>query len=318
MCYLLYSLLTVCLINSCNAQNKESGKSNVKQNAEICSQETLQKGDTTSDSYYFGEEPPGLTPKIFAPDIISSKGNYEFKIAFTPDGKEIYFTRGLGSGKTERHIMYTKLTENGWTKPEIVTFSGTYMDEYPSISPDGKKLFFNSNHPLPALWNRKTASYIFNLWIVERNGDGWGEPYPINAEANKGYCINYIDNKGSIFFNNAKFSKIAQSNYDNGKYSKPIELDTPIKSTGCYFAPDNNYVIFSSGNPGYGKLDLCVSFLKIDGTWGKPINLGKSINTSKSESAPVISPDGKYLFYNSGGDFHWVSIKIIEELNSKK
>ncbi|MBE0664240.1 MAG: hypothetical protein IH584_00350, partial [Candidatus Aminicenantes bacterium] len=41
---------------------------------------------------YLGQKPPGLTPKIFAPGIVSSKDNYEFKIAFTPDGKEIYFT----------------------------------------------------------------------------------------------------------------------------------------------------------------------------------------------------------------------------------
>ncbi|MCD4664338.1 MAG: hypothetical protein K8R68_03640 [Bacteroidales bacterium] len=316
--FMLCFVLPVCLITACNAKTNESGKSNVSQNEERGIKENEQQKDTTIVFLYLQEEPPGLTPKIFAPDIVSSKGNYEFKITFTPVGKEIYFTRGIRMGKTERQIMFTKLTENGWTKPEIVTFSGIYMDEYPSISPDGKKLYFNSNRPLPASWNRKTASYIFNLWIVERNGDYWGEPYPINPEANKGYCINYIDSKGSIFFNNAKFSKIAKSSYEKGLYSEPIELNTPTKSTECYFAPDNSYVIFSSGSPGYGMLDLYVSFLINNGIWGKPINLGKSINTSKSESAPVISPDGKYLFYNASGQIYWVSVRIIGELKQKE
>jgi Tol biopolymer transport system component len=254
-----------------------------------------------------------LTPRIFAPGIISSQENFEFKITFSPDRKEIYFTRGIGIGKTERQIMYTKLFDSGWTEPAIVSFSGDYMDEYPSISPDGEKLFFNSNRPLPVSWNRKAASYIFNLWIVEKISGGWGEPYPINQEANRGYCINYIDKQGSIFFNNADFSKIAKSTYNNESFSEPIELETPFKSTECYFSPDNSYVIFSSGYQSFGKLDLYVSFLENDSIWGKPIHLGKNINSSESESAPVISPDGKYLFYNSDGEIYWVSAKIIDE-----
>lgn len=177
---LLCFALTGCLITACNAQNQESGESNVKQNVELSNQETEQKGNTTFESFYLGEEPPDLTPKVFAPDIISSKDNY-----------------------------------------------------------------------------------------------------------------------------------------DKGSYSNPIELDTPIKSTECYFALDNSYVIFASASPGYRKLDLCVRFLKNDGIWSKPINLGKNINSSESESAPVISPDGKYLFYNSDGEFYWVSAKIIEALGSK-
>ena len=92
--------------------------------------------------------------------------------------------------------MFTRLTEEGWTKPEVVSFSGTYMDEYPSISPDGSKLFFQSNRPLPTSWNKKAANHIFNLWIVERDGENWDDPYPVNKEANKGYCVNYIDNSG--------------------------------------------------------------------------------------------------------------------------
>jgi hypothetical protein len=263
---------------------------------------------------YLGQEPAGMVPEVFAPDIISSKDNYEFKITFTPDGKEIYFTRGAGDGRIQRQILFTELADNGWTRPEVVSFSSNYMDEYPSISPDGKKLFFQSNRPLPDSWNRKAASHIFNMWITERDGAAWGEPYPINSEANRGYCINYVDDDGTIFFNSASFSKIVRASCDDGRYCSPVEMNTPFKSTECYFSPDDSYVIFSSSNPGYGKLDLYVSFLTSDGNWGKPINLGQDVNSSESESAPVISPDGEYLFYNSNGDFYWVSTGIVEAL----
>ncbi|TFG76456.1 MAG: hypothetical protein E4H23_09580 [Chrysiogenales bacterium] len=267
---------------------------------------------------YLGQKPPGLTPKIFAPGIVSSKDNYEFKIAFTPDGKEIYFTRGVGTGSKERQILSARLTENGWTKPEVAPFcKNEYMDEYPTIAPDGKKLFFGSNRPLPASWNRKTASYIFNLWIVGRAGDGWGEPYPINPDANKGICINYVDNQGAIYYN-TNFPRIAKAEYKHGSFTRPIELNTPVPSTECFFAPDDSYVVYASSHPGYGKLDLFVSSVAQDGTWGKPVNLGKNINTSASQSTPVISPDGQYLFYSSSGDIYWVSAKIIEELRPEE
>jgi hypothetical protein len=300
------------LIASCNGQNNVR-----KESTEATSNKTSLKTNVQKEQLvnsYFNETPPDVIPKVFAPGIVSSSDNYEFKIAFTPDRKEIYFTRGVGTGSKERQILFARLTEDGWTNPEVAQFcKNNYMDEYPTISPDGKKLFFGSNRPLPASWNRKTASYIYNLWIVERIGDGWGEPYPINPEANKGICINYIDNQGAIYYN-TNFPRIAKAEYKIGLFTKPVELNTPVPTTECFFASDNSYVIYSSSHPGYGKLDLFVSSVAPDGAWGKPVNLGKNINTAASESTAVISPDGKYLFYSSGGDIYWVSAKIIEEL----
>jgi len=310
--------ITLCLLWSCiliasgNAQMNDR-----KESAENKSEKTNFNANgqkRPSVSSYLNESPPDAIPMVFAPGVVSSSNNYEFKIAFSPDGKEIYFTRGVGTGSKERHIFCTKLTKDGWKNPEIASFCNiNYMDEYPTISPDGKKLFFGSNRPLPVSWHRKSASYIFNLWIVERNGDGWGEPYPINPEANKGICINYIDNQGAIYYN-TNLPRIAKAEYKNGLFTKPIELNTPVPSTECFFAPHNSCVVYSSSHPGYGKLDLFISFVDKQGNWGKPINLGKNINTSAAESTPVISPDGKYLFYSSGGDIYWISAKIIEEL----
>ncbi|MFC1761912.1 hypothetical protein ACFL6U_07500 [Planctomycetota bacterium] len=40
---------------------------------------------------YFGQASPGITPKVFAPDVISLTSRYEQNIAFSPDGLECYF-----------------------------------------------------------------------------------------------------------------------------------------------------------------------------------------------------------------------------------
>ncbi|MBE0655504.1 MAG: hypothetical protein IH594_17005, partial [Bacteroidales bacterium] len=41
---------------------------------------------------YLGQNPPGLTPEIFAPGIISTE-QFEFGGTFSPDGTEFFFTR---------------------------------------------------------------------------------------------------------------------------------------------------------------------------------------------------------------------------------
>ena len=41
--------------------------------------------------HYLGQEPPGRTPEIFAPGIVSSE-SIEFKIAFSPDGKYLFYS----------------------------------------------------------------------------------------------------------------------------------------------------------------------------------------------------------------------------------
>lgn len=42
---------------------------------------------------YLGQKPPGLTPEMFAPGLISTKDNIEFAGTFSPDFKEFFFTR---------------------------------------------------------------------------------------------------------------------------------------------------------------------------------------------------------------------------------
>jgi hypothetical protein len=42
------------------------------------------------------------------------------------------------------------------------------------------------------------------------------------------------------------------------------------------------------------------------------------LNAPRGGSQPVVTPDGKYLFYYAGGKFYWVNAKIIEEIKPKE
>ncbi len=99
-----------------------------------------------------------------------------------------------------------------------------------------------------------------------------------------------------------------------------INSDNNVVSENTpYIAPDESYILFAvndfRNNP-YN--DLYISFKKQDGTWCTAINMGNRVNTPSHELYPVVSPDGKYLFFLSsrtGMSFpYWMDAGIIEEL----
>jgi hypothetical protein len=116
------------------------------------------------------------------------------------------------------------------------------------------------------------------------------------------------------------------SRLTDGNYSKPENLGDSINSTAeevaPFISPDESYILFAkeSRNDRSLKSGLYVAYRNSSGTWTKPVYLGDEINQGGA-SSPYISPDGKYLFFNSGRngnyDIYWVSSKIIEELRPK-
>ena len=50
-----------------------------------------EEDSSTEESSYFGQKPPGLTPELFAPGLVSVNGRFESTISFSPDLKELYF-----------------------------------------------------------------------------------------------------------------------------------------------------------------------------------------------------------------------------------
>jgi Tol biopolymer transport system component len=60
-----------------------------------------------------------------------------------------------------------------------------------------------------------------------------------------------------------------------------------------YISPDGSYLLFSR------DYDLFISFCARDGAWKEARKLDAPINSPSIEICPIISPDGKYLFFIS-------------------
>jgi len=275
---------------------------------------------------YLGQKSPGMKPELFAPGIISTSPN-EYSPFFSPDGKEVYFSRNI----PKCSILYMKLQNNRWTKPLIAPFSGKYIDGDPFISPDGKKLYFGSNRPADGSEEPKDD---FDIWVVEKTESGWSEPEnlgsPVNSNKNEIFIS--ISGNGTIFYgteygkNNFGHEDIYCTRIINGSHSSPenlgVAINTEFADLEPFIAPDESYIIFVSyGRPdGFGGSDLYFSVREKDGSWSKAVNMGEIINSRLTEQAPLVSPDGRYLFFTSdraqkgNKDIYWIEMKSIKKL----
>ncbi len=273
---------------------------------------------------YLGQTPPGNTPAVFAPEIISVEGIVEHSApTFSPDGNEVFWQANKLDSQQNWIIscMTMRRVGNTWSTPEVTPF-----DYGPFFSPDGNRLYFESKG------EGTDPKYI------EKRGDSWSEPISIGIisrfpEIKFAYNLSIAAN-GTLYFlgyaaghwNNFGLYK---TELINGEYAEPELLPPGINSLGNirnwtpYIAPDESYLIFSSsrGTSIYDQGDLYLSFRQFDGNWTNPVSLGNAINSNKNERFPAVSPDGKYLFFTRSDDDYdegvlWVSTAIIDSLKS--
>src|SRR5690606_23706780 len=94
-------------------------------------------GQTREAFKYLKQNPPSLTPEIFAPEIISKPDQHEFGSVFSEDGTEFFY--GVdNNGKSE--IRYTKLQDSTWINPKVIISHHTYSYNDPFLSPDEERL----------------------------------------------------------------------------------------------------------------------------------------------------------------------------------
>jgi hypothetical protein len=307
----------------------------------LCALSFSQQSQTASPRLtgpYLGQKLPGETAEIFAPGIVSTRYFEHSSPVFTPDLKGIYWSTQIydeNGTDTARPILFMKEINGVWSKPEVPPFAKPFAcSENPFITPDGKRLFFHASHTL-----RPEKS---DIYYVDRVGGGWSEPVnlgePVNVPGINGQPT--VSNNGTLYFIadyrqdiGLYYSKLA-----DGQYQKRVPMEEKFNSLQTdwtpYIAPDESYFIFCSFRAGgFGSGDLYISFKQKDGSWGKVINMGDKINTPANERFPNVTPDGKYLFFNStkkipgaaanapgngDGDVYWVGAKIIEELKLRK
>ena len=115
--------------------------------------------------------------------------------------------------------------------------------------------------------------------------------------------------------------KLYEAFKTDGQWNAPdtieIEWDEGLSLGGLNISVDGRRMYFTGCNLtiGYGNCDLyyCV---KLGDTWLPPTNMGPRVNSQWWDSQPMISADGKYLYYSSrrsggkGGSDIWMSKRL--------
>lgn len=269
----------------------------------------------------YASHEPLRTPRLFGEGLINTDAD-EYGPAFSPDGGTLYFTRRVNRRDSE-FIVFSRFINNRWTEPRTADFSGHFFDKEPFVSPDGRRLFFASKRPTTA-GGPPNAGSDFDIWMVERTHEGnWSTPARLGAEVNTPNYENYpaVAANGNLYFASVREggkgkNDLYRARFMNGRYMQAENLGETLNTTSSdadpYISPDEKYIIFSSDRADTrGEGDLYISYNE-NGRWLAPRNLGDTINTPEYEYTPLVSPDGRYLFFSRAwGEIYQIDMSVL-------
>jgi outer membrane protein OmpA-like peptidoglycan-associated protein/Tol biopolymer transport system component len=185
------------------------------------------------------------TPELL-PRPINSEAN-DFGSAFTGDGQTMVYVRcdeNKGVGSCDLYI--TQLIGTEWSEPQNMgnVVNTEDWESQPTINSDGNRIIFTST--------RDGGYGGSDLYMTEKNHLGlWGIPQNLGSTINTPLSDNspflaadgktlYYSTIGHPGFGGAD---IFYAVFEEGKWSKPINLGKPINSSG----DDTNFSISASG-----------------------------------------------------------------------
>ncbi|MGD9402839.1 MAG: ankyrin repeat domain-containing protein [bacterium] len=281
---------------------------------------------------YLGQKPPGMVPEVFAPGVVSTCDGEHGCATFSPDGDQVYWATSFmltDTGYSTGSLFGMWIEDGKWTKPRMTPFSETldHDGDVPFFSPDGKRLYFISRRTPEGGEDMGPEK----IWFVEREGGGWSAARPLEWESGA-FSIHWqfaITDDGTLYFSGSGpdsrgMGDIYALKREGDAYGEPENLGEPVSTEAHegapYVAPDGSMLLFSSlaREGGVGGADIYLCRPDGRGGWTEPVNLGEPVNSGYHEMCPMISPDGKYLFFISQrsqtSDIFWVDAAVLDGL----
>lgn len=252
-------------------------------------------------------------------NLPAKKEMHQGSAAFTPDGKTVYFTRWAVEGQKVAAIYKSTTTDaNTWSEPEKL---GTdinadgFSSQQPSITADGKYLFFASNKP--------GGKGKFDIWYCSLE-DG-----KLGAATNLGEPVNSEEDEITPFYHNpsmqlvfASLGRVGMGGYDlfsakgniGSSFAEPKNLGYPVnsqKDEQYFFSGDDKFLLkdfYISSDRGS---DCCLELYNanklikkwvtgkiVDSKTGEPVaNATLQVTDDKGKKLPPITTDGNGVYF---------------------
>lgn len=240
--------------------------------------------------------------ELWQAGIISTEAP-EFATSITADERTVYFNRTTPD-RSQMQIMQSTFADGKWSQPVALSFStGEYLDVDPFITADGKRLFFNSDRPVPG-----DHPDPFNTWYVDWVDGAWSAPVnpgpPLNSDSTEVFVS--VAANGAIYFRSERDGKreIFRSRQVDGRYQPveriPLLLDGRVVdlSNPCVASDESFIIIATRGFDESTAPDLYISWQE-DGQWSELQNLGPAVNSAYADFAPGLSKDNRTLYFSS-------------------
>lgn len=191
--------------------------------------------------------------------------------------------------------------------------NSSVTDHSPVITADQSMLLFTSRRANS--FNPKSdeyGEYDENIWFSNRKDRAWIAAQemqkPLNSKDHDATVGLSPDGQQMFLYNGKNGGDIYYSQKRGDEWSKPVyftEINSPAHELNASFSFDGRTVYFTSDNANkvtnYGDHDIFKCEKDAKGKWGKPINLGATINTEYDEVDVFMHPDGRTLYFSSTG-----------------
>lgn len=278
-------------------------------------------------------EPVNLGPGVNTKDP-------EYFPCITADDSTLILTRLIldersAYGKQEDFLVSHRQADGTWGKAQPVASLNTADNEGAgTLTPDGRFIIFTKCAGPDGSYGKGFKGLgSCDLFISRKVGNRWTPAENLGAPVNSANWESQpsmgSDGRTLYFIRGTKRGGQGSTDIyvtrmgDDGTFSKPEKLGDNVNSPGreesVQIHPDGKTLYFSSdGRPGMGGLDIYMSRMQDDGTWGPAFNLGYPINTPGDENSLLVSADGRLAYFASDrpgghGDLDLYSFELYPE-----
>lgn len=193
----------------------------------------------------------------------------------------------------------------------------TYRQQKPVISTDEKTLYYTVKDEK----KDTDGAYHDEIWVSTQDANGNWRPgknigKPLNNDGHN-FVISVAPDNNTLFLANSyntdgssggsglSVSYLTPSGWGIPHNIEIEDFENVNDYVGYFISASTKVLILASErtDEGFGYNDLYVSFMKDDGTFTKPLNLGSTVNSFGQEATPYLAPDGKTLFFSSNGHY---------------
>jgi len=193
--------------------------------------------------------------------------------------------------------------------------NSVYFEKHPVVTIDNSVIFFSSTRPLTnpdgTVQTRQAEAQTNEdiYYSIKMPSGKWSKLIYFQHNTLKDEFPASLSIDGKMLILSRKMSDnydLYYSLFEDGKWNDPVPMGGSINSsadeTEASLSKDGNTLYFSSNRSGgFGQFDIYVTQKPENGKWGKPVNLGKEINTADNEVSPYIHPEGLVLYFSSDG-----------------